>query len=182
MTEIQGPGIIYFTRTVFARHSEWDYVDVVQKYKITNICLEFLSKILSQDRRHISNPLMVLLFDFCLHSCLQDSTVVKGFVDTLQITNRVMQKALENEINWESPEALLMTDNTKLLLLCMLLLLKYTKMQRPPGAVKKKNVLTTICDKGTVRTVAGYMNHPIDVAVQKLAVRVLQNLAMVKKK
>lgn len=179
--EVQLPGLIYLLRTVFPNHHEWKYSDIAQRYKITNECLTFLLRILSQSRQNIVNDQQKLIFDFCLEASLNDDFTVKGYTNIFKMTNSRVQLEMEKETNWENGRTIVLMENVKILFTLILLLMKYNRY----GAggchclLRDQLIYTTVHGASIVKVVAGYIHHPFEFSIQKLAVRVLKNWAMV---
>lgn len=181
LIEIQIPGIVYVVRTVFTKHLDWEYQQVKQKYEILHECLRLIHKILSIDSTNMAEPYRKLLFDFCLEVSLNNEVVVKGYMEIYRMSSIIIEKQMESETDWKDGDNLVHVKNLKILLALTLLLVKYRRFYKKSALslFETKLVDCSFEKVAPVKRIASLIEHPFDLTIPKLAVRVLQNVAMV---
>lgn len=183
--EIQLPGIVYLVTHIFPKHKDFKYEKQLDCYNITNRILELVWDIIKKDHRTIDNEDERFLFNFCLESFLSDSFVLKGYVELFKVTSFIAQKFLEKEISWEGKQNVIINKCVTLTLQIFLMLIKYNRYR------KKKQISTTSLFEevilhapldrlNIVKIITAFVDYAFDIEVQKLALRVLQNMALVR--
>lgn len=182
--EVQVPGIVYLITHVFPKHKDYKYSDPLDCYSITNMILEIVWEIIKKDERKIDNKEERFLFKLCLEAFLTDSYVLKGYYELFKVTLFIAQKHLEKAINWEINENIIINKYITLTLQTFLLLIKYNRYQK-----NHLNCNTTLFEQvilhapldrlNTVKIVTAFVDYSFDNEVQKLALRILENMALV---
>lgn len=183
--EIQLPGIVYLITHVFPKHKDYKYSKVLDCYNITNMILEIVWDIIKKDQRGMEKEEERFLFNFCLEAFLTNSYVLKGYYELFKVTLFIAQKFLEKEVNWESKSDVIINKFVTVTLQSFLMLIKHNRYRK-----NQKFYSTTLFEQvilhapldrlNTVKIVTAFVDYTFDNEVQKLALGILKNMALVK--
>lgn len=181
--EIQLPGVVYVLMEVFPKYKDYRYNSVLDSYRVANLALEILWSVLKRDQRTIHDEEERFMFNFCLEAVLTDSYVLKGYCEFFKTTLFTAQRLLEKETNWEAKDDIVINKFVTLFLHTFLMLIKHNrhqKNQRNETSLFEKVILRAPLDRlNTVKVVTAFADYSFNPEVQNLAIRILENLAMV---
>lgn len=181
--EVQLPGIVYLLIEVFPKYKDYCYSNPLDSYKVANMVLEIVWGVIKKDKRTLQDEEEIFIFDFCIEALLMDNYILKGYCEFFKTTLFTAQILLQKETNWEAKEDIVINKFVSLFLHSLLMLIKqnrYWKTQKNEASLFEQIVLHAPLERmNTVKVITAFADYSFDPEVQNLAIRILENMAMV---
>lgn len=157
-------------QNIFSRHLSWVFKDDFQKVQITRTCLELMKEILSSKP---TTTHRIALYNYCYEVSLQDKSVVNVYIELFSMSNRSLQKSLEDEIDWNNGDSLAVINIIKTLFQVLILALKNQPENEPASILEYRLLHAKVHYVSPLKIVICYLNSVFSVSLQILAVRFL---------